>query len=112
MRRSVPIFVFLPPFPDSSVPLSPGWGHFSHFLPSLSFLSRARAYTLILCANCLHSFTIGGEGLKIRGIGVKAKVKGNREDMELKSKGRKGNQVVARCFSVSGEGSEGKKWGL
>ena len=66
----------------------------------------------ILCVNCLHSFTDGGEGLKIRGIGVKAKVKGNREDMELKSKGRKGNQVVARCFSVSGEGSEGKKRGL
>ena len=47
--------------------------------------------------------------MKIRGIGVKAKVKGKSEDMELKSKGRKGNQTVVRCFSVGGEGSEGKK---
>jgi len=66
-----------------------------------------------VCANCLHSFTDGGEGLKIRGIGVKAKVKakvkGKSEDMELKSKGRKGNQAVVRCFSLDGEGSEGKK---
>ena len=65
-----------------------------------------------MCANCLHSFTDGEEELKIRGIGVKAKVEGKSEDMELKSKGRKGNQAVARCFSVDGEGSEGKKRGL
>ena len=69
-----------------------------------------RAYTLyIVCVNCLHSFTDGGEGLKIRGIGVKAKVKEKSEDIEVKSKGRKGNQAVVRCFSVGGEGSEGKK---
>ena len=43
---------------------------------------------------------------------MKAKVEGKSEDMELKSKGRKGNQAVARCFSVDGEGSEGKKRGL
>ena len=39
-------------------------------------------------------------------------MKGKREDIELKSKGRKGNQAVARCFSVGGEGSEGKKRGI
>jgi len=33
----------------------------------------------IVCVNCLHSFTDGGEELKIRGIGVKAKVKGKSE---------------------------------
>ena len=60
--------------------------------------SRTRVYTIIVCTNCLHSFTDGGEGLKIRGIGVKAKVKGKSEDIEVKSKGRKGNQAVARCF--------------
>ena len=43
---------------------------------------------------------------------MKAKVKGKSEDMELKSKGRKGNQAVARCFFVDGEGSEGKKRGI
>ena len=47
--------------------------------------------------------------MKIKGIGVKAKVKEKSEDIEVKSKGRKGNQAVVRCFSVSGEGSEGKK---
>ena len=41
---------------------------------------------------------MGGEGLKIKGIGVKARVKAN--------------QAVARYFSVSGEGSEGKKRGI
>ena len=75
-------------------------------------LARTRVYTIIVCANCLHSFTDGGEGLKIRGIGVKAKVKGNSEDIELKSKVVKTNQAVARCFSVDGEGSEGKNVGL
>ena len=92
--------------------------------PFVSFLfilipSRAHARIhYILCANCLHSFTDGGEGLKIRGIGVKAKVKakvkvkGKSEDIEVKSKGRKGNQAVARCSSVGGEGSEGKKRGI
>ena len=39
-------------------------------------------------------------------------MKGKSEDIELKSKGRKGNQAVARCFSVGGEGSEGKKRGI
>ena len=52
----------------------------------------------IVCVNCLHSFTDGGEELKIRGIGVKAKVKGKSEDMEVKSKVVKANQAVARCF--------------
>ena len=66
----------------------------------------------IVCANCLHSFTDGGEELKIRGIGVKAKVKGKSEDMELKSKGRKGESVRCEVFSVGGEGSEGKKHGI
>ena len=66
----------------------------------------------IVCANCLHSFTDGGEELKIRGIGVKAKVKENSEDIEVKSKVVKANQAVARCFSVDGEGSEGKKHGI
>ena len=81
------------------------------FLPSLSF-ARTRVYTIIVCANCLHSFTDGGEELKIRGIGVKAKVKENSEDIEVKSKVVKANQAVARCFSVDGEGSEGKKHGI
>ena len=75
-----------------------------------------RAYTLLVCVNCLHSFTDGGEGLKIMGIGVKAKVKAKvkekSEDVELKSKVVKANQTVVRCFSVDGEGSEGKKRGL
>ena len=79
----------------------------SHF----SF-ARTRVYTYIVCANCLHSFTEGGEGLKIRGRGVKAKVKGKSEDMEVKSKVVKANQAVVRCFSVDGEGSEGKKRGI
>ena len=43
---------------------------------------------------------------------MKAKVKGKSEDMELKSKVVKENQAVARCFSVDGEGSEGKKRGI
>ena len=51
-----------------------------------------------MCANCLHSFTDGGEGLKIRGIGVKAKVKGKSEDIEVKSKDRKGNQPLRGVF--------------
>ena len=92
--------MFLPPFPDSSVPLSPGWG--GSFLPFPPFpllsLARTRVYTIIVCANCLHSFADGGEGLKIRGIGVKAKVKGKSEDMELKSKGRKGKSGRCEVF--------------
>ena len=51
-----------------------------------------------MCANCLHSFTDGGEGLKIRGIEVKAKVKGKSEDMELKRKGRKGKSGRCEVF--------------
>ena len=43
---------------------------------------------------------------------MKAKVKEKSEDIEVKSKGRKGNQAVVRCFSVGGEGSEGKKHGI
>jgi len=49
-------------------------------------------------ANCLHSFTDGGEGLKIRGIGVKAKVKGKSENIEVKSKGRKGESGRCEVF--------------
>ena len=100
MRRSVPIFVLLPPFSDSSAPLSLGWEtHSSHFFRSIPFLlARTRVYTIIVCANCLHSFTDGGEGLKIRGIGVKAKVKGKSEDMEVKSKGRKGKSGRCEVF--------------
>ena len=79
-------------------------------LPSFS-RAHARIH-YIVCANCLHSFTDGGEGLKIRGIGVKAKGKEKSEDVELKSKVVKANQTVVRCFSVDGEGSEGKKRGL
>ena len=30
----------------------------------------------------------------------------------VEKQGRKGNQAVARCFSVGGEGSEGKKRGI
>ena len=63
-------------------------------------------------ANGLHSFTDGGEELKIRGIGVKAKVKEKGEDIELKSKAVNANQAVVRYFSVGGEGSEGKKHGI
>ena len=51
------------------------------FLPFLSFhpfRAHARIH-YIVCANCLHSFTDGGEGLKIRGIEVKAKVKGKEK---------------------------------
>ena len=95
MRRSVPIFLLLPPFSDFSVPLSLGWEtHSSYFFSR----ARTRVYTIIVCVNCLHSFTDGGERLKIRGIGVKAKVKGNREDMELKSKGRKGESGRCEVF--------------
>ena len=43
---------------------------------------------------------------------MKAKVKGKSEDMEVKSKVVKANQAVVRCFSVDGEGSEGKKRGI
>ena len=50
--------------------------------------------------------------MKIRGIGVKAKVKEKSEDIEVKSKVVKANQAVVRCFSVGGEGSEGKKHGI
>ena len=76
MRRSVPIFLLLPPFSDFSVPLSRGWEtHSSYFFS----LARTRVYTIIVYANCLHSFTDGGEELKIRGIGVKAKVKEKSE---------------------------------
>ena len=82
VRRSVPIFVLLPPFSDSSVPLSLGWEtHSSHFFPSIPLLlvlAHARIH-YIVCVNCLHSFTDGGEELKIRGIGVKAKVKEKSE---------------------------------
>ena len=64
-------FRFLrPPFSrmgDSFLP-------FLSFLPSPFLLAHARIH-YIVCANCLHSFTDGGERLKIRGIGVKAKVK-------------------------------------
>ena len=105
-----PFFCFSLLFP---IPPSPFSRMGDSFLPFLSFHPfRARVYTIIVCTNCLHSFTDGGEGLKIRGIGVKAKVKGKSEDIEVKSKGRKGNQAVARCFSVDGEGSEGKKHGI
>ena len=71
-----PFFVLLPPFSDSSVPLSLGWETLSSY-----FFSSARTcvYNYIVCTNCLHSFTDGGEGLKIRGIGVKAKVKEKSE---------------------------------
>jgi len=48
--------------------------------------------------NSFVSFTIGGEGLKIRGIGVKAKVKGKSEDIEVKSKGRKGESGRCEVF--------------
>ena len=85
------------------------------FVSFLFILIPSRAHArihYILCANCLHSFTIGGEGLKIRRIGVKAKVKEKSEDIELKAKVVKVNQAVARCFSVGGEGSEGKKTGI
>ena len=51
-----------------------------------------------MCVNCFHSFTDGGEGLKIRGIGVKAKVKEKSEDIELKSKGRKGESGRCEVF--------------
>ena len=59
-----------------------------------------RVYTIIVCANCLHSFTDGGERLKIRGIEVKAKVKvkGKSEDIEVKSKGRKGESGRCEVF--------------
>ena len=83
----------------------------SLFFPFAS-LARTRVYTIIVCVNCLHSFTDGGERLKIKGIGVKAKGKGKSEDMEVKSKVVKVNQAVVRCFSVGGEGSEGKKHGI
>ena len=79
------------------IPPSPFLSDGDSFLPFLSFLpspslSRARARIhYIVCANCLHSFTDGGERLKIRGIGVKAKVKGKSEDMELKSKALNAN---------------------
>ena len=43
---------------------------------------------------------------------MKAKVKEKSEDIELKAKVVKVNQAVARCFSVGGEGSEGKKTGI
>ena len=91
---------------------------FSFLFVHLSFLfilipSRAHARIhYIVLANCLHSFTDGGEGLKIKGIGVKAKVKEKSEDIEVKSKVVKANQAVARCFSVGCEGSEGKKRGI
>ena len=95
-----PFLCFSLLFPIPPSPFLPDGGLISpiSFLPSLSFLSRARAYTLILCANCLHSFTIGGEGLKIRGIGVKAKVKGKSEDIEVKSKGCKGKSGRCEVF--------------
>ena len=59
------------------------------FLLFLLLRAHARIH-YIVCVNCLHSFTDGGEELKIRGIGVKAKVKGKSEDMEVKSKVVKG----------------------
>ena len=78
------------------IPPSPFSRMGDSFLPFLSFHPfRARVYTIIVCANCLHSFTDGGEELKIRGIGVKAKVKGKSEDIEVKSKGCKGES--GRC---------------
>ena len=72
-------FSLLFPIPPS--PLLSDGGLISpiSFLPPLSFLRAHARIHYILCANCLHSFTIGGEGLKIRGIGVKAKVKGKSE---------------------------------
>ena len=67
----------------------------------VAFRAHARIH-YIVCANCLHSFTDGGEGLKIRGIGVKAnvkaKVKENSEDIEVKSKGRKGESGRCEVF--------------
>ena len=70
-------FVLLPPFSDSSAPFSLGWEtHSSHFFPSIPLLRAHARIHYIVCANCLHSFTDGGEELKIRGIGVKAKSEG------------------------------------
>ena len=90
-----PFFVLLPPFSDSSVPPSLGWGaHSSHFFPSIPLLRAHARIHYIVCANCLHSFTDGGEGLKIRRIGVKAK----SEDIEVKSKGRKGESGRCEVF--------------
>ena len=81
---------------------------FSFLFVHLSFLfilipSRAHARIhYIVLANCLHSFTDGGEGLKIRGIGVKAKVKGKSENIEVKSKGRKGESGRCEVFFCGG----------
>ena len=89
-----PFLCFSLLFPISPSPfLSDG-----RLIPPISSPSRARAYTLLVCVNCLHSFTDGGEGLKIRGIGVKAKVKEKSEDIELKSKVVKGIRPLRGVF--------------
>ena len=99
-----PFFLLLPPFSDSSVPPFSRMG--ASFLLFLSFHpspSRAHARIhYIVCVNCLHSFTDGGEGLKIRGIGVKAKVMEKSEEMEVKSKGRKGESGRCEVFFCGG----------
>ena len=87
-------FSLLFPIPPSPPLFSLGWGtHSSYFFPSLS-RAHAHIHYIIVLVNCLHSFTDGGEGLKIRRIGVKAK----SEDIEVKSKGRKGESGRCEVF--------------
>ena len=94
-----PFLCFSLLFPIPPSPFLPDGGLISpiSFLPSPFSRAHARIH-YIVCANCLHSFTDGGERLKIRGIGVKAKVKEKGEDIELKSKGRKGKSGRCEVF--------------
>ena len=72
------------------------------FLPFLSFhpsRAHARIHYNSVCKlpSLLHRWGRGVEN------------QGNRGEGKGEAKAVKANQAVARCFSVSGEGSEGKK---